>query len=92
MLVGWDQSRLSMVLAVLEAHGGLKLGGYDVYLNVAGGLKIDEPAADAAAAAALIERAVEQVIAAGRELTGDLGGSASTAQMGDAIARAIATV
>ena len=43
-----------MVLAVLEAHGGLKLGQYDVYLNVAGGLRVAEPAADLAAAAALI--------------------------------------
>ena len=43
-----------MVLAVLEAHGGMKLGQYDVYLNVAGGLRIIEPAADLAAAAALI--------------------------------------
>ena len=43
-----------MVLAVLEAHAGLKLGQYDVYLNVAGGLKVAEPAADLAAAAALI--------------------------------------
>jgi DNA repair protein RadA/Sms len=53
-VVGWDQNRLSMVLAVLEAHGGLKLGMHDVYLNVAGGLRITEPAADLAAAAALI--------------------------------------
>ena len=37
-VVGWDPSRLSMVLAVLEAHCGVKLGGHDVYLNVAGGL------------------------------------------------------
>jgi DNA repair protein RadA/Sms len=42
------------VLAVLEAHGGLKLGMHDVYLNVAGGLRITEPAADLAAAAALV--------------------------------------
>ena len=53
-VVGWDPSRLSMVLAVLEAHGGLRLGMHDVYLNVAGGLKITEPAADVAAAAALV--------------------------------------
>jgi DNA repair protein RadA/Sms len=53
-VVGWDQNRLSMVIAVLETHAGLKLGQYDVYLNVAGGLRINEPAADAAAAAALI--------------------------------------
>jgi DNA repair protein RadA/Sms len=53
-VVGWDQSRLSMVLAVLEAHCGVRLSGYDVYLNVAGGLRIQEPAADLAAAAALV--------------------------------------
>jgi DNA repair protein RadA/Sms len=53
-VVGWDQNRLSMVLAVLEAHCGVKLSGHDVYLNVAGGLRIQEPAADLAAAAALV--------------------------------------
>jgi DNA repair protein RadA/Sms len=53
-VVGWEQSRLAMVLAVLEAHGGVRLGQYDVYLNVAGGLKISEPAADLAVAAALV--------------------------------------
>ena len=57
-VVGWDSSRLAMILAVLEAHGGLKLGAYDVYLNVAGGLKIAEPAADLAAAAALVSSLV----------------------------------
>jgi len=53
-VVGWDSSRLSMVLAVLEAHCGVKLGQYDVYLNVAGGYRIVEPAADLAVAAALV--------------------------------------
>ena len=53
-VIGWDPSRLSMVLAVLEAHCGVRLGGHDVYLNVAGGLRIQEPAADLAAAAALV--------------------------------------
>jgi DNA repair protein RadA/Sms len=53
-VVGWDQSRLSMVIAVLEAHCGVRLGTHDVYLNVAGGLRINEPAADLAAAAALV--------------------------------------
>src|SRR5246127_645101 len=53
-VVGWDPSRLSMVLAVLEAHCGVKLSGHDVYLNVAGGLRIQDPAADLAAAAALV--------------------------------------
>jgi DNA repair protein RadA/Sms len=53
-VVGWDSNRLSMVLAVLDAHCGVRLGGHDVYLNVAGGLRIQEPAADLAVAAALI--------------------------------------
>jgi DNA repair protein RadA/Sms len=53
-VVGWDNARLAMVLAVLEAHAGVKLGQYDIYLNVAGGLRVGEPAADLAAAAALV--------------------------------------
>ena len=53
-VVGWDPSRLSMVLAVLEAHCGVRLGGHDVYLNVAGGMRIHEPAGDLAAVAALV--------------------------------------
>jgi len=53
-VIGWDSSRLSMVLAVLETHCGVRIGANDIYLNVAGGLKINEPAADLAVAAALI--------------------------------------
>ncbi len=53
-VVGWDSARLSMVLAVLDTRAGLGISGQDVYLNVAGGLKVNEPAADLAAAAALI--------------------------------------
>jgi DNA repair protein RadA/Sms len=53
-VVGWDASRLSMILAVLDARCGFKLGAQDVYLNVAGGLRISEPAADVAVAAALL--------------------------------------
>ena len=53
-VVGWDSSRLAMILAVLDAHCGVRLSGHDVYLNVAGGLKITEPAADLAVAAALV--------------------------------------
>lgn len=53
-VVGWESSRLAMVLAVLESHGGLRLGQHDVYLNVAGGMRVNEPAADLAVAAALV--------------------------------------
>ena len=51
--VGWDNNRLSMILAVLESRGGLNMAGNDVYLNVAGGLKITEPACDLACEAAI---------------------------------------
>jgi DNA repair protein RadA/Sms len=53
-VVGWDSSRLAMILAVLEAHCGVRLGQHDVYLNVAGGYRISEPAADLAIASALV--------------------------------------
>jgi DNA repair protein RadA/Sms len=53
-VVGWDGSRLSMVLAVLESHCGVRFSQHDVYLNVAGGYRIAEPAADLAVAAALV--------------------------------------
>ena len=53
-VVGWDPNRLAMLIAVLEARCGVRLGAHDVYLNVAGGLKLGDPAADLAAAAALL--------------------------------------
>jgi DNA repair protein RadA/Sms len=56
-VIGWDSGRLAMLLAVLETRCGLKLAMNDVYLNVAGGLRVSEPAADLAVAAALISAA-----------------------------------
>lgn len=53
-VVGWDGSRLAMILAVLESRCGIPFSGLDVYLNVAGGIKVSEPAADLAVAAALL--------------------------------------
>jgi DNA repair protein RadA/Sms len=53
-VVGWDSNRLAMLLAVLDARCGVSFAQHDVYLNVAGGLRIAEPAADLAAAAALV--------------------------------------
>ncbi|MEG8098707.1 DNA repair protein RadA [Candidatus Liberibacter brunswickensis] len=53
-VVGWDSSRLAMILAVLEARCNIKFGNHDVHLNIAGGYRISEPAADVAVAAALI--------------------------------------
>ncbi len=53
-VVGWDSGRLAMILAVLEARCGISFGQKDVYLNIAGGLRISEPAADLCAALALV--------------------------------------
>jgi DNA repair protein RadA/Sms len=61
-VVGWDSGRLAMTLAVLEARCGLHFGDRDVYLNVAGGLRISEPAADLAAAAALASSALDEAL------------------------------
>jgi DNA repair protein RadA/Sms len=61
-VVGWDSGRLAMVLAVLESRCGLAFGNKDVYLNVAGGLRITEPAADLAAAAALASSALDEAL------------------------------
>ncbi|MGJ0510091.1 MAG: DNA repair protein RadA [Methylocystis sp.] len=72
-VVGFDQNRLSMILAVLEAHGGLKLGMHDVYLNVAGGLRADEPAGDLAAAAALVSSLTGAVLPADQAFFGEIG-------------------
>ncbi|SFB75448.1 DNA repair protein RadA [Tropicimonas isoalkanivorans] len=53
-VVGWDSGRLAMILAVLEARCSIPFAGLDVYLNVAGGIRVSEPAADLAVAAALL--------------------------------------
>ncbi|PPQ39661.1 DNA replication and repair protein RadA [Rhodoblastus acidophilus] len=72
-VVGWDPSRLSMLVAVLEAHGRVKLGQHDIYLNVAGGMKIAEPAADLAAAAALVSSLVGAVLPQDMVFFGEVG-------------------
>jgi len=59
-VVGWDSGRLAMILAVLESRVGIAFTGMDVYLNVAGGLKISEPAADLAVAAALLSARMDR--------------------------------
>jgi DNA repair protein RadA/Sms len=72
-VVGWDANRLAMVIAVLESHAGVRLGQHDVYLNVAGGLKIGEPAADLAAAAALLSSLTGAHLPADTVYFGELG-------------------
>src|SRR6187549_1015485 len=60
--VGWDSGRLAMILAVLEARCGLSFGTTEVYLNVAGGYRLTDPAADLAVAAALVSALSERPI------------------------------
>jgi DNA repair protein RadA/Sms len=72
-VVGWDANRLSMIVAVLEAHAGLRFGAHDIYLNIAGGLRITEPAADLAAAAALASSLTGAVLPADAVYFGEIG-------------------
>ena len=72
-VVGWDSARLAMLLAVLEARCGLVLAGKDVYLNVAGGLRIVEPGADLAVAAALVSAAADRPVPANTVFFGEVG-------------------
>ena len=71
-VVGWDSSRLAMILAVLEARCGIPFAGLDVYLNVAGGMKISEPAADLAVAAALLSAREDVALPAETVVFGEL--------------------
>jgi DNA repair protein RadA/Sms len=86
-VVGWDNGRLAMILAVLEARCGLGLGDRDVYLNVAGGLRINEPAADLAAAAALISSATDTPLPQGCVVFGEISLSGEVRAVGRAEAR-----
>ncbi len=86
-VVGWDGSRLAMVLAVLEAHCGVRLSGHDVYLNVAGGLRINEPAADLAAAAALISSLANAPLPADAVYFGEVSLSGAIRPVAQAAAR-----
>ena len=72
-VVGWDAARLSMLLAVLDARCGLDFGRHDVFLNVAGGLRISEPAADLAAAAALVSSLFDAPLPKETAIFGEIG-------------------
>ncbi|HEU4961625.1 MAG TPA: DNA repair protein RadA [Sphingomonas sp.] len=61
-VVGWDSGRLAMILAVLEARCGLSFSSAEVYLNIAGGYRVQDPAADLAVAAALVSALSERPV------------------------------
>lgn len=72
-VVGWDSNRLAMILAVLEARCGINLSSQDVYLNIAGGLRISEPAADLAVAMAVISSLTNKPLPADMVVFGEIG-------------------
>lgn len=86
-VVGWDSARLSMLLAVLDNRAGLDFGRNDVFLNVAGGLRISEPAADLAAAAALCSSLFDAPIAPGKVVFGEVALSGAVRPVNQAAAR-----
>ncbi|MDP2621167.1 MAG: DNA repair protein RadA [Hyphomicrobiales bacterium] len=86
-VVGWDASRLAMVLAVLDARCSLRLAGLDIYLNVAGGLRIAEPAADLAAAAAIVSSLADVALPADTVYFGEIGLSGAIRRVGHMPAR-----
>ncbi len=86
-VVGWDGGRLAMLLAVLEARCGLTLAQADVYLNIAGGLRIAEPAADLAVAAALVSALTDRPTDPDAVYFGEVGLSGEVRQVAQAEAR-----
>ncbi|MDO7842961.1 DNA repair protein RadA [Sphingomonas immobilis] len=71
-VVGWDGGRLAMILAVLEARCGLSFSSCEVYLNIAGGYRVTDPAADLAVAAALVSALSERPVAADAVAFGEI--------------------
>ncbi|MBA4042362.1 MAG: DNA repair protein RadA, partial [Sphingobium sp.] len=71
-VVGWDSGRLAMILAVLEARCGLSFSTSEVYLNIAGGFRVQDPAADLAVAAALISALSERPVPVGAIAFGEI--------------------
>jgi DNA repair protein RadA/Sms len=72
-VLGWDHNRLAMIVAVLETRCAVRLSNYDIFLNIAGGIRINEPAADLAVAAALISALSNQPLPADTIFFGEIG-------------------
>ena len=85
--IGWDASRLSMVMAVLEARFGIPFVGKDVYLNIAGGLKLTEPAVDLAVAASLVSSLRNQPLPENMVVFGEVGLSGEVRPVSQTAAR-----
>ncbi len=72
-VLGWDSNRLAMIVAVLETRCGISLSSHDIFLNIAGGIRIQDPAADLAVAAALISALSDQTLPADTVFLGEIG-------------------
>lgn len=86
-VVGWDAGRLAMLLAVLQTRAGFAFGDKEVFLNVAGGLKITEPAADLAVAAALVSALLDQPVPESTVFFGEVGLAGEVRQVAQAATR-----
>ena len=86
-VVGWDGTRLAMITAVLDARCGLSVGAKDIYLNIAGGLRIVEPAADLAVAAALVSALTETPVPMDTVVFGEIALSGDVRPVGHTEAR-----
>jgi DNA repair protein RadA/Sms len=86
-VVGWDAGRLSMILAVLESRCGVSFSGMDVYLNIAGGMRISEPAADLAVAAALMSARQDHALPTDTVIFGEISLSGALRPIAQAEAR-----
>lgn len=84
MASGVDQGRLSLLLAVLEKRAGLLLYNQDVYVNIAGGLELSEPAADLALCAAVASSAKNAVLGAQVAVVGEVGLAGEVRAVGQA--------
>lgn len=70
---GFDQRRLSMLLAVLEKRGGYQFSGQDVYINIAGGLKLNDPAGDLGVMCALVSSLLDKPVSENAVFLGEAG-------------------
>ena len=86
-VLGWNQARLSMILAVLETRAGLRFGAQDVFLNIAGGLHIRDTGADLAVAAALASAAGDRAWPSDLVVFGELSLSGALRPVGQSAAR-----
>ncbi len=84
MTIGLDHFRSSMLLALVEKRVGFGFGGQDIYLNVAGGLTIDEPAADLAVIAAVVSSVKNKAVPQDTALFGEVGLSGEVRSVGQA--------